>query len=157
MKDIKDYEGLYAVTEDGRVWGHKRKHFLSPDSVKGYLRVTLSKNNKTKKVFVHRLVLETFNPIEDMEKLQVNHKNENTSDNRIENLEWTTAKENANYGTRKERIGKTKSTAVYCVELDRVFESMIAAERELGVNTGGISMCCRGERKTSGGYHWQFA
>ena len=81
MKDIKDYEGRYAVTEDGQIWSYKRKIFLKPSKNKnGYLKVVLCKEAKTKTFFVHRLVLETYCPVENMENLQVNHKSEIKTD-----------------------------------------------------------------------------
>ena len=87
MKDIKGYEGLYAITSCGKVRSYRRKKFLCPNtSVDGYVRVGLHKNGKTKTIEIHRLVAEAYIP--NPEGLpQVNHKNENPSDNNLENLE----------------------------------------------------------------------
>ena len=107
-KDIKGYEGLYQVSNQGQV--RSLTHYASNgvaiieykgkiikswlDGRKHYLLVVLSngKNNK-KKFLVHRLVAETFikNP---KHKKEVNHKNGNKTDNCVENLEWVTSKEN---------------------------------------------------------------
>ena len=62
IKDIRGYEGLYGVTEDGRVWGYKKRHWLSQHKTeKGYMRVRLVKNNLGKMFMVHRLVADCCN------------------------------------------------------------------------------------------------
>ena len=65
---------------------------------------------------LHRLILATFNPVEGMEELDCNHINENKADNRIENLEWVSHKDNCNYGTRNQRIkdGNIKTKQKNC-------------------------------------------
>lgn len=55
------------------------------------------------------------------------------------------------------RAGKSLGKPVYCVELDRVFESTCAAARELGLTQSCISACCLGKQKATGGYHWRYA
>ena len=67
-----------------------------------------------------------------------------------------TAKENINYGTRTQRTSKARSKAVYCVELDKTFDSMNEAKRQTNIDNGSISSCCRGNRNTAGGYHWSY-
>ena len=109
MKDIKGYEGLYAVTEDGQVYGYKRKKFLKPiKEWTGYYKVNLSKDSKVKAFKLHRLILETFSPVEDMENLDVNHIDEDKANNSLHNLEWINHKDNCNHGTRNERIANTQ-------------------------------------------------
>lgn len=56
----------------------------------------------------------------------------------------------------KNKIGKSNSKMVYCIELDKIFESTTEASRELGIQQQGISCCCLGKRKTAGGYHWKY-
>jgi HNH endonuclease/NUMOD4 motif-containing protein len=101
VKDIPGYEGLYAITNEGQVWsypkgmpngmGHSGCWLrLHPHSA-GYWRVTLTKDGKHRQFTVHRLVAKTYLP---SPELHVNHKNGNKRDNRVENLEWVTTKEN---------------------------------------------------------------
>ena len=115
-KPVVGYEGLYEVSNWGIIKalpkidedGHKRKErLLKPcyDSKK-YLIVKLSKNKITKNYKVHRLVAEAFIPNPN-NLPQVNHKDENKTNNVVTNLEWCDAKYNNSYGTRKERISKS--------------------------------------------------
>lgn len=152
MRDIKGYEGLYAVTSCGKVWSYRRQKFISPTKTKqGYLQVKLYNNGKYEYYYIHRLVAEAYIPNPE-NKPQVNHVDEIKEHNYINNLCWMTEKENSNYGTRSQRIAK----AVYCIELDREFESITAAGKELGIDLGGISRACSGKRKAAGGYHWKY-
>ena len=154
MKDIKDYEGLYAITTDGNVWSYKSRKFLKPYLIKGgYHIVGLYNNGKRKKFLIHRLVAEAFIPNPNNLPC-VNHKDENKSDNNVNNLEWCSYEYNNNYGTRVKRSAEKKSEAVYCVELDRTFKSQTEAVKELGISQGNISNCLTGKIKTAGGYHW---
>ena len=155
MKDVKDYEGLYAIDENGNVWSYKSRKYLKPTLARGYLKITLYKDGKRKDFYIHRLVAEAFIPNPD-NKPQVNHLDENKLNNSVSNLEWATAKENSNYGTRTERSNKKRSKPVYCMELDRVFDGINQAARELGLNNRHICDCCKGRYKTTGGYHWQY-
>lgn len=159
MKDIKGYEGLYAVTEDGQVWSYKSNRFLSVvRSGNGYYYVGLTKDKKKRDIKISRIVAETYIPNPNPEEYnQVGHKDEDTSNNCVANLYWTNAKENCNYGTHNKRLSKALAKAVYCVELDKVFESQKEAAAEIGICSASISRCCNGKRKTAGGYHWRFA
>lgn len=158
MKDIQGYEGLYAVTSDGRVWSYKRKIFLKPRINKGgYLQVMLYKDGKSTNHYIHRLVAATYisNPFVLPE---VNHKDENKENNSIDNLEWCDCKYNNNYGTHNERMGKAHRKPIYCVELNKIFDSQAQACRELNINAGQLSGVLRGttRHKTAGGYHWRY-
>ena len=151
MKDIPGYEGLYAVTDDGQVYSHRRGKFLSlRTSKKGYLDVLLSKGGNQKRFSVHRLVCEAFVPNPD-NLPEVNHLSEDKADNRKENLCWVSHAENMQWGTHTRHGCK----AVYCVELDRVFESQTVAAKELGLHSNSIGRCCNGSLSTPGGYHWR--
>ena len=155
-RDIVGYEGEYAITRDGKVWSHKRKKFLKPGSVRGYHRVNLGKDGKRKCYYIHRLVAEAFIPNPN-NLSQVNHKDEDKSNNCVDNLEWCDATYNNNYGTRIERISKKHAIPVYCFELDKIFNGAAQAARELGLYQSNIIGCCKGKRKTTGGYHWKYA
>ena len=157
MKDIIGYENLYAVTEDGRVWSYRSQKFLKLTLNKdGYLYVSLSKNGMKTARRVHRLVAEAFIPNPEG-KPEVNHKNEDKTKNCVDNLEWVTRKENCNYGTRNARSAKKRSKSIYCVELDRTFDGIRAAARELNLSQSHITECCKGTRKTCGGYHFTYS
>lgn len=98
-KDIKGFEGLYAVTTLGRVWSCRRKIWLKPGLVgNGYKCVGLSVHGKVSELKVHRLVAEAFvdNPYS---KPQVNHLNGEKLDCRVSNLEWVTARENLQHAS----------------------------------------------------------
>lgn len=155
MKDIKNYEGLYAITSCGKVWSYKYKKFLKPEIVGGYSRVTLSKNSETKKIFIHRLVAEAYIPNPNSLP-QVGHKDETRDNNSVPNLYWTDAKDNSNMPLRVQRLSAAKKRQVYCIELDRVFDSATDAAQELTIPRSSISSCCAGRYKTAGGYHWQY-
>lgn len=111
-KPIEGYEGLYEVSSYGRVkrlGGYDRFNRKKVSKIlklsynnSGYYIVHLWKNGFRKSKLLHRLVAETFIP--NIDNLpQVNHKDENKSNNRVDNLEWCTAKYNSNYGTSIER------------------------------------------------------
>lgn len=100
----------YFIDKQGNIYNKKGKKLKLQENKKGYLRANLYLDNKNHKLFfVHRLVMMTFCPIEGMENLQVNHKNGNKKDNRLENLEWCTNLENMQH-SYKEGIRKPKLT-----------------------------------------------
>ena len=107
MRDIKGFEGIYAITSCGKVWSYRSKKFIKPYEWKGYLKVNLYLNGQVKKCRVHRLVAEAYIPNPEG-KPQVNHLDENKTNNNVNNLEWATAKENSNYGTRTQRMIETR-------------------------------------------------
>ena len=152
MKDVVGYEGHYQVTSCGKVWSHKNGKFLKPRKGScGYLQVSLSKNGKVKTYSVHRLVAEAYLP--NPNRLpQVNHKDENKENNALPNLEWCDQKYNINYGSHNQKISKR----VYCIELDKTFDSSHAAARELNLFQTNITKCCKGKHKTCGGFHWRY-
>lgn len=156
MKDIKGYEGLYAVTSCGKVWGYKRKKFLTPIIEKdGRARVGLTKNGKQKMFLVHRLVADTYIPNPD-NLPQVNHKDENPLHNWVDNLEWCDNKYNCNYGTRIDRVANGHKKQIYCVELNKTFDGVINAAKELEIDASHIVKVCKGKKQTAHGYHFKY-
>ena len=109
-KDIPGYEGLYEVSNKGRVrsfhYGKERIMKLISNSV-GYYKISLFKGGLYKRMYVHRLVAQAFIPNPD-ELKEVNHKDENPGNNSVDNLEWCDHKYNMKYGTARERAREKK-------------------------------------------------
>ena len=173
----------YAVDTEGNVWSYPRNgtkkqicKLKGKISKYGYISVVLHINNIGKTFNVHRLIALAFIPNPNNYP-QVNHKNEDKTDNRVTNLEWCTAKYNANYGTRNIRqsakisgekhpfYNKTSknshlSKPIVQYSKDNVFikEWPCAADvhRELGISNGNISMCCNGKLPHTNGFIWRF-
>lgn len=136
----------------------------------GYEKVTLAKKHKPKVFSVHRLVAQAFIPNPD-NKPQVNHIDENKTNNHIYNLEWTTAKENCNHGTHNERVsnaqkgsknhryGKQSTTRRKVVRIGfnsiKIYDCIKDAESD-GFNHSQIISCCQRKYgyKTHKGYQW---
>lgn len=156
MKFIPGYEGLYAATEDGRIFSYRKNRFLRPRKNKdGYYRVDLCKNGKSKTYLVHRLIAATY--LDNPENLlQVNHKDEDKTNNALLNLEWISPKDNINYGTGKERSAKSRQKKVICLETKEVFDSVTEAAKAVNINPSNISRCLTGRHKTAASYHWRY-
>ncbi|QDB70567.1 NUMOD4 motif family protein [Enterococcus phage Entf1] len=173
-KPIKYYEGLYEVSNLGNVRSldravpHSNGMYLRVvkgttlslfDSGRGYLSVRLSKNGKKRNKLVHRLVAEAFidNPLN---KPQVNHINEVRWDNNVNNLEWTTSKENNNHGSRTLKASNSTKKKIKATSIDgldvRVYNGAIEAEQLDGFSYKQISLCCTGRHKTHKGFRWEF-
>ena len=147
----------YEVSENGDIRNVTSGRILKHEVTnKGYHRVCLCQNGVPQKFRVHRLVLAAFAPVEGMEQLQVNHKDENKDNNNIDNLEWCTAEYNNNYGTRNKRIRKPVEQYDMNGKLIAIYESQGAAARELGIQQSTISAAMHGKCKTAGGYTWKF-
>lgn len=161
-RDIKDYEGLYQVSNLGRVRNSRTGKLLKPyTNNNGYLIVQLCKNCKYKRLLIHRLVAQAF--IDNPDNLpQVNHKDEDKLNNCVDNLEWCSISYNQNYGTsserKKERLGK--KVQQYTKEMVFVAEypSIKEAARQTGLDEWNIGSCCKGKYgcKTVGGYIWKY-
>ena len=165
-KSIAGYEGLYEVSDLGRVkslnYNHTGKErILKPyKNGNGYLQVILRKDGHRKQPLVHRLVAKAF--IQNPNNLEtVNHKDEVKTNNVASNLEWMTQGDNVNYGTRNKRVGEALSKQVQMFdkstgELLATFPSTREAARVTGINQSHISSCCNGNRKSAGGYKWRY-
>lgn len=124
----------------------------------GYEKVCLHVDKKRYDTTVGRLVAEKYIPNPD-NLPQVNHKNEDHYDNRVENLEWCTSKYNNNYGTKNERAALTKSKPVICTYPDgheSWFQSGTIAAQELSLDRRSISSCARGKTRQTGGYMFRY-
>lgn len=105
-KSVVGYEGLYSVSNFGRIKNSRTNHILKPQRLsKGYQGVTLYKNNKRKTQKVHRVVAIAFIP-NPTNLPSINHKDEDKTNNHVDNLEWCDAKYNNTYGTFAQRISK---------------------------------------------------
>ena len=189
-KDIKKYEGLYQVSNLGKVKslerftknnkintiGYiKKQKILKLDLLNnGYNTCELYKNNRRKKFYIHRLVAETFIPNPE-NKPQVNHINGIKTDNRVENLEWVSAKENIKHGWKNElyknvlkslieNSRRSKKVNQYDKQgkLINTFSSTVEAEKKLKekgvkINSKNIRAVCANRRKTAGGFVWKYA
>ena len=164
-KDVAGYEGLYQVSSEGRVKslerkGCKRERILKPGvRSKGYLFVVLGAGGKSRMFSVHRLVCQAFHDNPE-NKLDVNHINENKTDNRACNLEWSTRTENCNPGSRNERVAKALSKPIGQFSLDgkliKVWQSACEARRQTGFDQGYVGAVARGKFKQAYGFIWKY-
>jgi hypothetical protein len=180
-KDIKGYEGLYQVSNLGRVRSLKRlkknkgeityKYLSSDLKNTGYEYVVLCVNYKKVKKYVHRLVAKAFLENE-FEKPTVNHKDLNPLNNTLSNLEWNTFSENIKHSYLKNkkrkraryfkgrfndsRLGCKKVAAFFKDgSLFRVFSSTMDADR-FGYNSGAVAACARGEANYHKNLIWKY-
>lgn len=179
-RDIQDYEGLYQVSNEGRVKSLDRVQIYSDGQVHkykskilkqcqdkdGYLQVHLCKTSQDHKTYkVHRLVAQTFIP--NIDNLpEVNHKDECKTNNNTENLEWCDHSYNNTYLDKNKRGGLTrinngKTKTVYQYTLDgkivNIFKSSRDAERKGKYNHSCICNCICGRIKTYKGFIWRYA
>lgn len=179
-KPINGYEGLYEVSNMGRVkslpktveqyYGYKitneRMLKQSPDR-KGYMMAWLYKNKKRKTMKVYRLVANAFIPNPES-KPQIDHINAINTDNRACNLRWCTGKENfhnpISYRRNSEsKFGRKNHNAKSVVQLSldgipiRIWDCINDVKRELGFHHSHISQCCSGKRNVAYGFIWKYA
>lgn len=164
-KDIELARGKYKISSHGKVWNSTKKRYLKGTITNGYHTVGLPVDNGYKNFRVHRLVAIYFIPNTE-NKPSVNHIDENKLNNKIENLEWCTQKENTNHGTAiarrqisRKSSKKWKDSLVPVVAIDiktgekTHFNSIMDAER-MGFNSGNISKCINGKIKKHGNHYW---
>lgn len=179
-KQCKGFEPFYEVSNTGKirsiaVWSEKYKRIIQRPHAKerkqeetkdGYMRVLLCYYGKHYHCAVHRLVAQAFIP--NSEELPcINHKDENTKNNCVENLEWCTWKYNSNYGTLPKRISNRmlqnhpSARVVNQYALDgtllATYPSMKEAAHSIKtVSSNMIGRACKGKAKTAGGYKWSY-
>lgn len=161
MRDIKDYEGLYAITSCGKVWSYRSKKFLKPKERNGYLEVTLYHKGDRKSYLIHRLVAQAYIP-NPQGLPQVSHIDETRNNNYINNLCWADAKSNCNMPKHLERKSKSHlnnsaSKKVLCIETNTTYLSLSEASRQFGGTPQNIYRACKDNCKTAYGYHWRYA
>lgn len=177
-KDIQGYKGLYQVSNLGRVKSlnyHRtgKEKILKPaKNTTNYFFVCLCKERKQKCFLVHRLVAQAFIPNNE-NKPQINHLDEDKTNNIVSNLQWVTAKENINYGTHNERMAKTlksrkrsqetiEKMSIPIVQLTKTGDYIATYQgarhigRDLGFHQSNITQCCKGKLKTANGYKWMY-
>ena len=99
-RDIEGYDGMYQVSDLGRVRSRKSgewKIMKQDKSIKGYLNIGLCRDGKRKNISIHRLVADAFIQNDNIFNDQINHINEDKADNRASNLEWCDCRYNINY------------------------------------------------------------
>jgi len=182
-RPIQETNGVYEVSNKGNVrcivqsQGHRGRQIKPDLSTWGYLCVKLKQANGTYKyIGIHRLVAQAFLPIPEelkqligTRKLQVNHKDENKTNNIVDNLEWCTASYNSKYGTISQRRLKTAKERNHMNaekeihqfdkngNLLKVWGSIHKAAKEVGVTPGAICMNCKNKCKTIKGYIFKYA
>ena len=176
-KTVKGYEGLYEVSNTGKVRSLKNtRHNVRKEPLLkkqllgswGYPVVALCKEGKSIRVLVHRIVAEAFIPNPNGYNI-VNHKDEVKTNNFAENLEWCTQKYNNNYGTARQRSIETKKkngsyTTKKLFQYDKsgnlisTFNSIVEASRCLKINATTLSNCANGKRhcRSVHGYVFKF-
>lgn len=176
---VSGYETLYEVSDKGNVRSIaflcSRNNRLQPrraprclrqeTSRDGYKRVVLSRYGEHKHFGVHRLVAMAFIPNPN-NLPQVNHINEDPSNNNVFNLEWCTGKENCNHGLHRQRIKERQTNAAhhskavnrYSIDGKYIcsYPSAREAERQTGIASEQISRVCMGKNRHAGGFLWKY-
>ena len=145
-KPILNYEGLYLVSDLGRVMSLRSNKIRKPHVMnRGYMEISLSKDGVVKRYLVHRLVAEAFCEKPEGKNI-VDHINGRQTDNRASNLRWTSQKENVRSGKKVRPVVRSDG---------KVYE-VLRAVMEDGFSPSSVCMCCQGEQKSHRGYEWSY-
>ena len=148
-RDVVDYEGLYKISNLGDVFSYYSNRILSPGTTRdGYKYVFLFKNKKKKLYTIHRLVAESF--LDNPNNLPcINHKDENTLNNNVDNLEWCTIQYNNTHNNIHIRKAKLLAKHVFRYnkygEMLEEYEAVNEAARILNASSGDSTDCCNGK------------
>lgn len=156
-KKIEGYE-KYSVSDSGEVRNDETGRILKQTIDKDDYRMVTLHYGKKRWVGVARLVAEAFVPNPNNYP-QINHKDENKSNNSAENLEWCTASYNTNYGTRNSRCAVKMGKTVYQFQDDElvgIWQSTKLAGKVFGISPTNIADCARGIKNSAGGYKWSY-
>lgn len=163
-KDVRGYEGLYQVSNLGRILcfpkrSRKAIRYMNPQKRPIYLSYCLSKDNHKHCIYAHRIVAEAFVPNPD-NKPFVHHIDGDIYNNRADNLQWVTESEHGMLDGRGDRLNKEKAVCQYDLNGNLIAEyaSACEAQRKTGIWQQNISHCCLGKfyTKTAGGFIWKF-
>lgn len=150
MRKIEIFDTYVYVKPDGTIIRPNGKIASQSLDTKGYLKTKIGGHT----VRVHRLVGMAFIP--NPENLpQINHRNENKRDNRVENLEWCTGKYNCNYGTGARRSADSRSKGVICSN-GKSYKSLNEAARQLHLHAWDVFNVISGKSKTAHGYSFKY-
>lgn len=162
---VRTYTRIHPMTN--KLTQFRAKSGLLKPSItrKGYLRVNLGKNGN--KFLVHRLVMATFGGLPTDDKMQVNHKDGNKSNNHIDNLEWVTNRENVIHAFKNNLIkipkGENNATAKRVLQIDistgeviKKWGCLSYIKEQLNYDLSNVSNACNGKRKTAYGFKWKY-
>lgn len=164
-KPVVGYERLYEVSNLGRVkslnYNHTGKERLLKawKNKDGYMFVVLMKDGVRKTCTVHRLVATAF--ITNHQGLPIiNHKDENPENNKVNNLEWCSYSYNNSYNNRAKKVGEKTSKPIFGISkingLIVEYRSAKEAGKVLNIAPTSITACCKGKKKSAGGYVWHY-
>ena len=145
----------YKISKNGIIYTKDSKNIIKYRMLNGYKIVGLNSLNGYKTYTLHRLIAMTFIPNPNNLPV-VNHINENKTDNRIENLEWVTQKENINKSSKV--TSHSRKVIQICEDNIMIeYDSITEAAQAINLSRAAISKACLGVNKSAGGYKWKYS